>query len=193
MHLHARPPTNASLSLLRPPQAGAQPAGPPPGPAGPNLTDPSPNHGRTWTHEPGEADASRGAKHALHGVFPLANVDWAVKMRIRPPELETRICDANHRDEEFPSVLNPSSLLVQIDGGRLNPVVDLIGGSTAAYSLKCRFPRETGRSQAPRRQQALTPPPPCAACRRRRSPDLFRLVFRGEFIGDKILQPSSAG
>ncbi|KZV31142.1 GYF domain-containing protein [Dorcoceras hygrometricum] len=116
-------------------------------------------------------------------------------MRIRPPELETRICDAkyhvslalsviprgswrdvarrfnmirwaNHSaapllspplsaapppkcrspaaayidrtcsdqlDEEFPSVLNPSSLLVQIDGGRLNPVVDLIGGSTAAY------------------------------------------------------------
>ncbi|KZV35634.1 hypothetical protein F511_30262 [Dorcoceras hygrometricum] len=32
-------------------------------------------------------------------------------------------------------------------------VVDLIGESTAAYSLKCRFPRETGRSQAPRRQQ----------------------------------------
>ncbi|KZV34492.1 hypothetical protein F511_17092 [Dorcoceras hygrometricum] len=64
-----------------------------------------------------------------------------------------RTC-SGHRDEEFPSVLNPSSLLVHIDGGRLNPVVDLIGGSTAAYSLKCRFPRETGRSQAPRRQQA---------------------------------------
>ncbi|KZV26099.1 hypothetical protein F511_06025 [Dorcoceras hygrometricum] len=64
-----------------------------------------------------------------------------------------RTC-SGHRDEEFPSVLNPSSLLVQIDGGRLNPVVDLIGGSTAAYSLKCRFSRETGRSQAPRRQQA---------------------------------------
>ncbi|KZV43970.1 hypothetical protein F511_23046 [Dorcoceras hygrometricum] len=31
--------------------------------------------------------------------------------------------------------------------------MDRIGGSTAAYSLKCRFPRETGRSQAPRRQQ----------------------------------------
>ncbi|KZV26352.1 vacuolar protein sorting-associated protein 9A-like [Dorcoceras hygrometricum] len=38
-------------------------------------------------------------------------------------------------------------------GGRLNPVVDLIGESTAAYSLKCRFPREIGRSQAPRRRQ----------------------------------------
>ncbi|KZV49718.1 hypothetical protein F511_33127 [Dorcoceras hygrometricum] len=38
-------------------------------------------------------------------------------------------------------------------GGRLNPVVDLIGESTAAYSLKCRFSCETGRSQAPRRQQ----------------------------------------
>ncbi|KZV43227.1 hypothetical protein F511_38452 [Dorcoceras hygrometricum] len=42
---------------------------------------------------------------------------------------------------------------VRIDGGRSIPVVDRIGGSTAAYSLKCRFPRETGRSQAPRRQQ----------------------------------------
>ncbi|KZV49221.1 hypothetical protein F511_40545 [Dorcoceras hygrometricum] len=41
-------------------------------------------------------------------------------------------------------------------GGRLHPVVDLIGESTAAYSLKCRFPRETGQSQAPRRQQDYT-------------------------------------
>ncbi|KZV40407.1 hypothetical protein F511_10810 [Dorcoceras hygrometricum] len=38
-------------------------------------------------------------------------------------------------------------------GGIVIPVVDRIRGSTAAYSLKCRFPRETGRSQAPRRQQ----------------------------------------
>ncbi|KZV31967.1 hypothetical protein F511_39006 [Dorcoceras hygrometricum] len=37
--------------------------------------------------------------------------------------------------------------------GIVIPVVDRIGGSTAAYSLKCRFPRETGRSQEPRRQQ----------------------------------------
>ncbi|KZV48000.1 hypothetical protein F511_22233 [Dorcoceras hygrometricum] len=41
------------------------------------------------------------------------------------------------------------------------------------------------------------PPPPLlfdlTPRRRRRSPDLFRLVFRGESIGDKILQPSSAG
>ncbi|KZV50257.1 hypothetical protein F511_36647 [Dorcoceras hygrometricum] len=35
--------------------------------------------------------------------------------------------------EVIPSVANPSSLLVQILGGRMNPVVDLIGGSTAAY------------------------------------------------------------
>ncbi|KZV41714.1 F-box protein [Dorcoceras hygrometricum] len=42
---------------------------------------------------------------------------------------------------------------LRIDGGRSIPVVDRIGGSTAAYSLKCRFPRETGRSQAPKRQQ----------------------------------------
>ncbi|KZV50807.1 vesicle transport protein Rop [Dorcoceras hygrometricum] len=42
---------------------------------------------------------------------------------------------------------------MRIDGGRSIPVVDRIGGYTAAYSLKCRFPRETGRCQAPRRQQ----------------------------------------
>ncbi|KZV44858.1 hypothetical protein F511_17035 [Dorcoceras hygrometricum] len=42
---------------------------------------------------------------------------------------------------------------MRIDRGRSIPVVDRIGGSTNAYSLKCRFPRETGWSQAPRRQQ----------------------------------------
>ncbi|KZV39117.1 hypothetical protein F511_19212 [Dorcoceras hygrometricum] len=44
------------------------------------------------------------------------------------------------------------------DVSRSIPVVDRIGGSTAAYSLKCRFPRETGRSQAPRRQQGSRTP-----------------------------------
>ncbi|KZV48008.1 hypothetical protein F511_26885 [Dorcoceras hygrometricum] len=38
--------------------------------------------------------------------------------------------------------------------GAVHPVVDLIRRSTAAYLLKCRFPCETGRSQAPRRHQA---------------------------------------
>ncbi|KZV21128.1 hypothetical protein F511_13194 [Dorcoceras hygrometricum] len=51
------------------------------------------------------------------------------------------------------SCQNPSDLLVQIDGGIVLPIVDLIRRSTAAYLLKCRFPCETGRSQAPRRQQ----------------------------------------
>ncbi|KZV38596.1 hypothetical protein F511_09347 [Dorcoceras hygrometricum] len=65
--------------------------------------------------------------------------------RHRPPPRAAASCRncSGHRDEEFSSVLNPSSLLLQIDGGRLNPIVDLIGGSTAANSLKCRFPRET--------------------------------------------------
>ncbi|KZV18070.1 hypothetical protein F511_24378 [Dorcoceras hygrometricum] len=51
------------------------------------------------------------------------------------------------------SCQNPSDVLVQIDGGITFPVVDLIKRSTAVYLLKCRFPCETGRSQAPRRQQ----------------------------------------
>ncbi|KZV40771.1 hypothetical protein F511_13090 [Dorcoceras hygrometricum] len=56
---------------------------------------------------------------------------------------------------------NPSALIVQTDGGLLFPVVDLIRRSTAAYLLKCQFPCETGRSQAPRHQQGslLLPPP----------------------------------
>ncbi|KZV41558.1 triacylglycerol lipase [Dorcoceras hygrometricum] len=103
-------------------------------------------------------------------------IDWAVKMRIRPPELETSICDvkyhvslgSNHKrlqltlnpslhhtrpplplphaadrpppcaaiyviglvsitaTRSFRPCQNPSDLLVQIDGGILIPVVDLI-------------------------------------------------------------------
>ncbi|KZV23993.1 hypothetical protein F511_44306 [Dorcoceras hygrometricum] len=40
------------------------------------------------------------------------------------------------------------------DEGVLIPVVDLIRRSTAAYLLKYRFPRETGRSQAPSASEA---------------------------------------
>ncbi|KZV19866.1 nuclear pore complex protein Nup96 [Dorcoceras hygrometricum] len=116
-------------------------------------------------------------------------------MRIRPPELETSICDAkyhvslshtipyiapphlpspfgrrtppsltavppprdrtcfDHRDEEIPFVSNSSVLIVQADEGFVLRVMDLIRRSTTAYLLKCRFPCETGRSQAPRRQK----------------------------------------
>ncbi|KZV50810.1 hypothetical protein F511_07208 [Dorcoceras hygrometricum] len=59
-------------------------------------------------------------------------IRWAISIYTPPRAASCRTC-SGYRDEEFPSVLNPSSLLVQIDGGRLNPVVDLIGGSTAAY------------------------------------------------------------
>ncbi|KZV27646.1 hypothetical protein F511_42600 [Dorcoceras hygrometricum] len=53
------------------------------------------------------------------------------------------------------SCQNPSDILVHIDGGIVFPVMDLIRRSTAAYLLKFRFPCETGRGQAPRRQQAM--------------------------------------
>ncbi|KZV58305.1 hypothetical protein F511_01156 [Dorcoceras hygrometricum] len=81
-------------------------------------------------------------------------VDWAVKMRIRPPEFEASICDAKsmfhcaiaaaalcapppppraagklfpaNLDEENPSALISSGLLVQADEGIPFPVVDLI-------------------------------------------------------------------
>ncbi|KZV51601.1 hypothetical protein F511_25600 [Dorcoceras hygrometricum] len=63
---------------------------------------------------------------------------------------------SNPRTEERANPIpeKPANLLVQIDGGIVLSVVDLIRRSTAAYLLKCRFPRETGQSQAPRRQQA---------------------------------------
>ncbi|KZV24176.1 hypothetical protein F511_03493 [Dorcoceras hygrometricum] len=83
-------------------------------------------------------------------------VDWAVKMRIRPPEFETSICDAKYHvslrrpssplssrrrrrrplrrkfvsgqfDEENPSVQISSRLLVEDDEGVSYPVVDGIG------------------------------------------------------------------
>ncbi|KZV50473.1 hypothetical protein F511_34917 [Dorcoceras hygrometricum] len=61
MHVRSRdpPPTSPSHTLLRPPLAGALPAGPPPGPAGPNLTSHGPNHGRTREHEPWKGGAPR--------------------------------------------------------------------------------------------------------------------------------------
>ncbi|KZV17059.1 hypothetical protein F511_21169 [Dorcoceras hygrometricum] len=59
------------------------------------------------------------------------SVDWAVKMRIRLPELETSICDVKYHVS-----------LSWIGLGDLPPP-----------TLKCQFPCESGRSQAPRRQQ----------------------------------------
>ncbi|KZV30914.1 polyadenylate-binding protein 2-like [Dorcoceras hygrometricum] len=63
-----------------------------------------------------------------------------------------RTC-SDRRAEEILFVSNSSVLLVQADEGFVLPVVDLIRRSTVAYLLKCRFPCEIGRSQAPRRQR----------------------------------------
>ncbi|KZV17592.1 hypothetical protein F511_37212 [Dorcoceras hygrometricum] len=57
-----------------------------------------------------------------------------------------RTC-SDHFVVEIPFVANSSALLVQTDEGVLFPVVDRIMRSTAAY------PCESGRIQAPRRQQ----------------------------------------
>ncbi|KZV52550.1 formin-like protein 3 [Dorcoceras hygrometricum] len=62
-------------------------------------------------------------------------------LRHHAPSPCDRTCSDRHA-EVIPSVANPSSLLVQIDGGRLIPVVDLIGGSTAAYREEPDFPCE---------------------------------------------------
>ncbi|KZV33017.1 hypothetical protein F511_23190 [Dorcoceras hygrometricum] len=58
-------------------------------------------------------------------------------------------------DEEIPFVSNSSDLLVQTDEGLVFPVVDLIKENLPPPTLKCWIPCESGRSQAPRRQQVL--------------------------------------
>ncbi|KZV55910.1 tetratricopeptide repeat protein 7A [Dorcoceras hygrometricum] len=69
-----------------------------------------------------------------------------------PPPLSDRTC-SNQLFEKFPSVLISPGLLVQADEGTLLPVVDLIRRNLPPPTVKCRFPRETGQNQAPRRQQ----------------------------------------
>ncbi|KZV23668.1 hypothetical protein F511_31789 [Dorcoceras hygrometricum] len=63
-----------------------------------------------------------------------------------------RTC-SNQRDEEIPSVVNSSDLLVQTDEGLLFPIVDLIRTIYRRLHLKSQIPCEFGWSQAPRRQQ----------------------------------------
>ncbi|KZV28269.1 putative leucine-rich repeat receptor-like protein kinase [Dorcoceras hygrometricum] len=84
----------------------------------------------------------------------------------RPPPLRRRTAPAaaacrdrtcfDHLVEEILSVVNSSDLLVQTDERILIPVVDLIKENLPPPTLKCRIPRESGRSQAPRRQQDHT-------------------------------------
>ncbi|KZV56618.1 hypothetical protein F511_42930 [Dorcoceras hygrometricum] len=66
--------------------------------------------------------------------------------------LRDRTC-SDHVDEEIPSVANSSDLLVQTDEGLVFLVMDLIKENVPPPTLKCRIPCESGRSQAPRRQQ----------------------------------------
>ncbi|KZV33790.1 hypothetical protein F511_16396 [Dorcoceras hygrometricum] len=72
--------------------------------------------------------------------------------------LRDRTC-SDHIDEEIPYVANLSVLLVQTDEGLVFPVVDQIKENLPPPTLKCRIPCESGRSQAPRRQQACAAPP----------------------------------
>ncbi|KZV48904.1 hypothetical protein F511_16820 [Dorcoceras hygrometricum] len=105
------------------------------------------------------------SSHIGAAPLPLSADHRAPPTRRRAPPSAASCRDRTCSDqlfEEFPSVPNSSGLLVRADEGIVFPVVDLIRRSTTAYLLKCRFPCETGRSQAPRRQQGCRPPP-CAA------------------------------
>ncbi|KZV17884.1 hypothetical protein F511_02731 [Dorcoceras hygrometricum] len=57
----------------------------------------------------------------------------------------------------FRSCQNSSALLVQTDEVLVSPVVDLIKEDLPPPTLMCQIPCESGRSQAPRRQQGRIP------------------------------------
>ncbi|KZV45855.1 hypothetical protein F511_29392 [Dorcoceras hygrometricum] len=59
----------------------------------------------------------------------------------------------NSRERVFDNLKQGSMRVAELIGGRSNLVVDLIRHNLPSPTVKCRFPRETGRSQAPRRQQ----------------------------------------
>ncbi|KZV41300.1 hypothetical protein F511_40569 [Dorcoceras hygrometricum] len=71
-----------------------------------------------------------------------------------PDSSRGRTC-SDQRDEEIPSVVNSSDLLVQTDEGLVFPVVDLIRRIYRRLHLKSQIPCEFGWSQAPRRQQGF--------------------------------------
>ncbi|KZV56645.1 hypothetical protein F511_02144 [Dorcoceras hygrometricum] len=107
---------------------------------------------------------SRTAVDTTDGSAGVAEpaVDWAVKMRIRPPELETSICDVKEHCDVLSMQMDSDLVIYRTtlvrtfqvtDGGIAFPVVDLIRRSTAAYISRARIPCESGWSQAPRRQQ----------------------------------------
>ncbi|KZV49874.1 HEAT repeat,HECT-domain isoform 1 [Dorcoceras hygrometricum] len=99
-------------------------------------------------------------------------------MRIRPPELETSICDAKYRVslppppppldrtcsdqlfEEFPSVLISLGLLVQADEGTLLPVMDLIRRFYRRLPTRASFPviLVGARRLSPARREIWAPP-----------------------------------
>ncbi|KZV49159.1 cell division cycle 5-like protein [Dorcoceras hygrometricum] len=78
------------------------------------------------------------------------------RRRRRPPPPPPPLIDRTCSDQFFkknPSALISSDLLVQADKRVSLPVVDLIRRNLPPPTVKCRFSHETGRSQAPRRQQ----------------------------------------
>ncbi|KZV30979.1 ABC transporter G family member 11-like [Dorcoceras hygrometricum] len=99
------------------------------------------------------ADSRSCTSYLIHVRPPPLPLDHRRPPPQAPPPLAGDRTCSDQFFEVIPSVANPSSLLVQIDGGRLNPVVDLIGGSTAAYRQEPDFLVKSGWSQTPRRQQ----------------------------------------
>ncbi|KZV46660.1 TMV resistance protein N-like [Dorcoceras hygrometricum] len=87
---------------------------------------------------------------------------------------------------------SPSDLLVQIDGGILIPIVDLIRRIYRRLQFKSQFPCDSGWSQAPRRQQARLPG--AAACVGTTARALARIKSRDgqKVAGRRLLDSSTA-
>ncbi|KZV48397.1 serine/threonine-protein kinase UCNL [Dorcoceras hygrometricum] len=98
---------------------------------------------------------------------------------------------SDHVDEEIPFVSNSSALLVQTDEGVLFPVVDRIRRSTLP-TLKCQFPCESGRSQAPRLQQGTNfetsaAPPGTGSGSSTAATSMSRIISNQRNLGDWMI------
>ncbi|KZV17550.1 Nucleotide-binding, alpha-beta plait domain containing protein [Dorcoceras hygrometricum] len=84
---------------------------------------------------------------------PLPHIAAALRRPVPPPCAATYVIGlvSITMMRSFRPCQNPSDLLVQIDGGILIPVVDLIMRIYRRLQFKIQFPCDSGWSQAPRR------------------------------------------
>ncbi|KZV32234.1 hypothetical protein F511_27334 [Dorcoceras hygrometricum] len=109
-----------------------------------------------FPREIGRSQAPRRQQATLSRLpTPLPHIAAASRRPVPPPPAATYVIGlvSITMTRSFRPCQNPSDLLVQIDGGILIPVVDLIRRIYRRLQFKSQFPCDSGWSQAPRRQQ----------------------------------------